>query len=54
MPCAEQRRHRLDRTIDADRIVGVVALHGVIGEREVADAARQGTEMIEARDERET
>ena len=35
-----------------DRIVGWSALHRVIGEREVGDAARQRPEMIEARDER--
>jgi hypothetical protein len=49
----EQRRDRLRRAVDADGIIGVVALHGVVGEREIARAARQRSQVIEARHERE-
>ena len=38
--------------IGADRIVGIVALHGVVGEREVPGGARQRADMVEARHER--
>ena len=47
----ERRQRRLGRTPRRDRIVGIGALHRVIGEREVGDAARQRPEMVEARDE---
>ena len=38
--------------VGAGRIVRVGPLHRVIGQREIADAARERAEMIEARDER--
>ena len=44
----EQRRGRLHRTLRADRIVVIVTLHRVIGEREIARAARQRSDVIEA------
>src|SRR5262245_65537857 len=44
----EQRRDRLDRAPRAHRIIVVVALHRVIGEREIARAARQWPDVIEA------
>ncbi len=37
--------------VDADRIVRIVTLHGVVSEREVADRARERPEVIEACDE---
>ena len=48
-----QRRHGFNRTVGADRIVGVVALHRVVGEREIAGRARHGSDVIEARNKRE-
>ena len=48
----EQRRDRLGGPGGARRVVGVRPLHRIIGQREIADAARERTEMIEARDER--
>ena len=48
----QQRRDRLGGAVGAGRIVGVVTLHGVVGEREIARRARQRSEMIEARHER--
>ena len=48
----ERGRRGLDRTVGADRILGIRPLHGVVGEREVARRARERSEMIEARDER--
>ena len=41
---------RLDRPRRAGRIVRIGPLHRVIGEREIADRARERPEMIEARD----
>ena len=46
------RVDRLDRPRRARGIVGVRPLHRVIGQREIADIARERAEMIEARDER--
>ena len=46
-------QRRLDRPLAADRVVGIVALHGVVGERQVAGRARQRPQVIEARHERE-
>ncbi len=48
----QQRRHRLGRPRRAGRIVRIRPLHRVIGQREIADVARERAEMIEARDER--
>ena len=49
----QERSDRFDRTIGAGRIVGIEALHGVIGKREIARRARERAEMIEAGDKRE-
>src|SRR5262249_60521957 len=46
-------RHGLAWTFHTDRVVGIVPLHGVVGEREVADIACERPEMVEACDERE-
>ena len=48
----QQRAHRLDRARAARGIVGVGTLHRVIGQREIADTARERAEMIETRHER--
>ena len=48
-----QRRHRLGRALSATRILRIGTLHGIVGKREVAGAARQRAEMIEACRERE-
>ena len=48
----DERRHRFDATVHADRIVGIVALHGVVGQREIARASRQRPDVIEACHER--
>ena len=50
----QERRDRLDRAIDANRIVRVVALHGVIGERQIVRAARHRSDMIETGAERKS
>ena len=47
-PASQKRSDRLGGTIGADRIVGIVALHRVVSEREVVRAARQRADMIEA------
>ena len=47
----QQRRDRLGRPGRARRVIRVWPLHRVIGQREIADVARERTEMIEARDE---
>ena len=49
----ERRQRRLGGPLGADGVLGVVALHGVVGERQVARGARQRPHMIEARHERE-
>ena len=43
---------RLHRAIDADRIIAVVALHRVVGERQIQGTTGKGADMIEARHER--
>ena len=48
----DARRHRFDRALHADRVIGIMPLHRVIGEREVADIACERPEMVEARHER--
>ena len=53
-PASSMRRHRLGRPIGAGRIVGIGALHRVVGQREIARRARERAEMVEAGDERET
>ena len=52
MSCASSARHRLGRPRRARRIVRIGPLHRVIGQREIADVARERAEMIEAEDER--
>jgi hypothetical protein len=49
----EEITDRLERPIDTDGIIGVVTLHGVIGEREIAGGAGQRPDVVEARHERE-
>ena len=44
----ELRQRRLGRRGRRDRIVGIGALHRVIGEREIGARARERPEMIEA------
>ena len=48
----QQRRHRLGGPGRARRVVRIRSLHRVIGQREIADVARERAEMIEAEDER--
>src|ERR1700704_592720 len=48
----QQWRYRLSRPGRAGRVVRVRSLHRVIGQREIANAARERTEMIEAKDKR--
>ena len=50
----EKRSDRLHGAIGADRIVRIKALHGVVGEREVARGARERPKMIEACHKRKT
>ena len=50
----QKRDHRLRRPLGTHRIVGVVALHGIISERQVARRPRQRSDMIEARNERKS
>ena len=45
----KQRRDIVDRPIRASGIVGIMALHDVIGKRKVAGRTREGPDMIEAR-----
>ena len=47
-----ERLNRFDGTVHADRIIGIVALHGVVGQRKIARTSRQRADVIEARDER--
>src|SRR5262249_52493527 len=44
-------QHGLAWTFQPDRVVRIVSLHRVIGERKVPDVARERPEMVEARDE---
>ena len=39
-------------SLERNRIVGIMALHGVVGERQIAGAARERADVIEARHER--
>ncbi len=48
----ERLAGRLDPALDAHRIVGIAALHDIVGEREIAHAAGERAEMIEACHER--
>ena len=50
----EMRSDRLHGAIGADRIVRVKTLHGVVGKREIACAARERPEMIQACHKRKT
>ena len=43
---------RLDRILERNRIVGIMALHGVVGERQIAGAACERADVIETRHER--
>ena len=42
MPRSSSGSDRLGRPVDADRIVRIVALHGVVGEREIAVVRASG------------
>ena len=50
----QKRRDWFGSAIGANGIIGVVALHGVVGECDIAAAARQRADMIEAGRERES
>ena len=49
----QRRQRRLGRALGAHGVLGIVALHGVVGERQVPRGARQRPHVIEARHERE-
>jgi hypothetical protein len=48
----QQGRDRLGRPGRARRIIRIRSLHRVIGQREIADIARERAEVIETEDER--
>ena len=47
----ERRCCGFDGTVDADRILGIGALHRIVGERQIQRRACERPEMVEARDE---
>ena len=52
MSCVSSGVDRLGRAGRARGVIGIGSLHRIIGQREIADAARERAEMIEAGDER--
>jgi hypothetical protein len=48
----QMRRRGLDRARRACGIIGIHALHRVIGQRQIGDAARERAEMVEAENKR--
>src|SRR6516165_10491706 len=50
--CLEQRTDRLCGAVNARRVVGVEALHGIISKRQILDGPRHRPDMVKASDER--